>query len=163
MYKKFLWVLALLLLLLSSAYAQDKVDYVNTYLMCARHRNRTIDEDNTTVGGCIEAMYDPEIRYPLWPIQSSCFALGKDYMVIPSANRGITLLYKEPRADDGIGVADICFDLNNYEAIARLITNLHCAAGWNELKRYLLYVMHTNEEGEVLFIDWTGLKLLEDK
>ncbi len=160
MYKKFLWVLALLLLLLSSAYAQDKVDYVNTYLMCARHRNRTIDEDNTTVGGCIDALYKPEVRYPLWPIQSSCFALGKDYMVIPSANRGITLLYKEPRSKyGGIGAADICFELDNYDAIARLITNLHCAAGWNELKRYLLYIMDTNE---VLFIDWTALTLSDD-
>ena len=146
-------------LLLSSAYAQTKVDYVNTYLMCARHRGRTVDDDNVTVGGCIEALYMPEVRYPLWPIQSSCFALGKDYMVIPSANKGITLLYKEPRSKKGIGIADICFELDDYDAIARLITNLHCAAGWNELKRYLLYIMDTNE---VLFIDWTALTLSDD-
>lgn len=152
---------ALLQLLLSSAYAQNNVDYVNTYLMCARHRGRTVDDDNVTVGGCIEALYMPEVRYPLWPIQSTCFALGKDYMVIPSANKGITLLYKEPRSKyGGIGAADICFDPNNYEAVARLITNLHCAAGWNELKRYLLYIMDTKE---VSFIDWTALSLLEDE
>lgn len=160
MYKKFLWVLALLQLLLSSAYAQDKVDYVNTYLMCARHRSRTIEEDNTTVGGCIEALYMPEVRYPLWPIQSTCFALGKDYMVIPSANRGITLLYKEPRSKyGGIGAADLYFDNSSYEAVVRMIVNLHCAAGWNELKRYLLYVMRTKE---VAFMDWTGLSLRKD-
>lgn len=156
---KKIFAVLVLALLLSSAYAQDKVDYVNTYLMCARHRGRTVDDDNVTVGGCIEAMYMPEVRYPLWPIQSTCFCLGKDYMVIPSANRGITLLYKEPRSENGIGAADICFDLNNYEAIARLITNLHCAAGWNELKRYLLYVMGTKE---VAFMDWTGLSLRKD-
>lgn len=162
MYKKFLWVFALLQLLLSSAYAQDKVDYVSTYLMCARHkdRDRTVADDNVTVGGCIEALYMPEVHYPLWPIQATCYFLGKDYMVIPSSNRGITLLYKEPRSKyGGIGAADICFDLDDYDAIARLITNLHCAAGWNELKRYLLYIMDTKE---VSFIDWTALKLLED-
>lgn len=161
MYKKFLWVFALLQLLLSSAYAQDKVDYVSTYLMCARHkdRDRTVADDNVTVGGCIEALYMPEVHYPLWPIQATCYFLGKDYMVIPISSNGITLLYKEPRDADGIGFAQLFFDLNNYEAVARLITNLHCAAGWNELKRYLLYIMRTDE---VSFIDWTGLTLHKD-
>lgn len=156
MYKKVFWVFALLL---SVAYAQDKVDYVSTYLMCARHMSRTVEQDNATIDGCIRALYDPEVRYPLWPMQSTCFALGKDYMIIPSANRGITLLYKEPRSKyGGIGAADIGFNLNNYDAVARMITNLHCAAGWNELKRYLLYVMHNNE---VSFIDWTALSLAD--